>query len=56
MGFFKLIYGQIEDIKSIASDKSSIIKKSTINEKYSYNVYFVKNARLYTDTINDTSE
>ena len=54
-GLFKLFYGQIKEIKSIEFDKNSSIKPSQINESYTYKVYSVKKARLYTDTIHDTA-
>ena len=54
-GLFKLIYGQINESKPIGFNNNSLFKLSKINNEYSYKVYFIKNARLYTDTINDTA-
>ncbi len=54
-GLFKLIYGQIRESKPIGLNNDSSFKLSKINDDYSYKVYMVKNARLYTDTINDTA-
>ena len=54
-GLFKLIYGKIQKSETIGFNNNSSFKLSKINENYCYKVYFVKNARLYTDTINDTA-
>ena len=54
-GLFKLFYGEIKEYEPIGSSSDSKIIISKIDNKYSYKVYSVLNARLYTDTINDTA-
>ena len=54
-GLFKLFYGEIKEYEPIGSSPDSKIIISKIDNKYSYKVYSVLNARLYTDTINDTA-
>ena len=54
-GLFKLIYGQISEFEPVNNNSFSDIKSSKIDENFIYNVYFIKNSRIYTDTINDTA-
>tara|TARA_B100001093_G_C26747691_1_gene979629 strand:+ start:315 stop:1418 length:1104 start_codon:yes stop_codon:yes gene_type:complete len=51
-GIFKLLYGKIDKIE----DKDNFkIKKTTLDNNLNYNIYFVDDCRIYTDTINDTA-
>ncbi len=52
---FKFIYGQIKEKLNPDTEKNVIIKKTSIEENFSYKFYLVKNGRLYTDTIHDTA-
>ncbi len=54
-GLFKLFYGEIKEYEDIGNKSNSSIKISKFDKDYAYKVYSVKAARLYTDTINDTS-
>ena len=54
-GLFKLLYGEIKDFKPAGNDESSKILKSNLDNNFTYKVYKVQKARLYTDTINDTA-
>ena len=54
-GLFKLFYGQIKEYEDISNNSNSSIKISKFDKEHEYKVYSVKDARLYTDTINDTS-
>ena len=54
-GLFKLLYGEIKDFKPAGNDESSEILKSNLDNNFTYKVYKVQKARLYTDTINDTA-
>ena len=54
-GLFKLIYGNIDGYQDINKTSDSKIIISEINKDFSYKIYIVKKARLYTDTINDTA-
>tara|TARA_B100001564_G_C20662303_1_gene682131 strand:+ start:644 stop:1750 length:1107 start_codon:yes stop_codon:yes gene_type:complete len=53
-GFFKIIYGKIDNYIKVGSDNQSRFEISKI-EDLNYKVYFNKNARIYTDTVNDTA-
>jgi len=52
---FSLVYGKIK--KSVKSGEDNRIKLETVKiiQDFSYKVYLVKNARLYTDRIQDTA-
>ena len=52
---FNLFYGKIEGIETTQTNKNIQIQNSTINQNFIYKVYIVKDARIYTDTINDTA-
>ncbi len=54
-GLFKLFYGQIRDFEQSEHNSNTQIASSKINEDFKYNVYYVNNSRIYTDTINDTA-
>ena len=54
-GLFKLIYGNIDGYHDINKTPDSKVIISEINKDFSYKIYIVKKARLYTDTINDTA-
>ena len=54
-GLFKLIYGSINGYQDIDKTPDSKVIISEINKDFRYKIYIVKNARLYTDTINDTA-
>ena len=53
--FFKIFYGRVKEI--LNPEESSEIKIETINkaENFSYKLYKIKDARLYTDRIKDTA-
>ena len=54
-GLFKLFYGEIKEYVDIGDKSNSLTKISKPDQDYEYKVYVIKNARLYTDTINDTA-
>ena len=54
-GLFKLFYGRIDGFKDISKISDSKIFISEIDNDFKYKIYIIKNARLYTDTINDTA-
>ncbi len=54
-GLFKLIYGEIKEYEVAGTNSESNIKISKIDNNYSYKIYTVLKARLYTDTIHDTA-
>ena len=54
-GIFKILYGPIKDFKKSGSDKNSRIELSKVDDNYSYKIYINYDARIYTDTINDTA-
>ncbi len=54
-GLFKLFYGKIEKSEKIGNNSNSSVKISKVDKDFEYKVYAIKNARLYTDTINDTA-
>ena len=54
-GLFKLIYGSINGYKDINKTPDSKVIISEVNKDFSYKIYIIKKARLYTDTINDTA-
>ena len=54
-GIFKILYGPIKDFKKSGSDKNSRIELSKVADNYSYKIYINYEARIYTDTINDTA-
>ncbi len=51
---FKVLYGTIEIANFEEVDKSLDVEKINISDK-SYNIYKIKNARLFTTTVHDTS-
>ena len=53
-GLFKLIYGQIKEIKPVHNHNKIKVKFSKINS-HNYKVFFAEQSRIYTDTINDTA-
>ena len=46
-----LLYGKIKGV----SKNSVEIQKTTLEKDISYKIFFIKNSRFYTDTINDTA-
>ncbi len=52
---FSLIHGKIKGVISSNGDSRLQIIKSKFEDSIQYNVYRVKNARLYTDRIHDTA-
>ena len=54
-GLFKLFYGEIKDYELAGSNSESNVVISKIDDDYTYKIYTVNQARLYTDTINDTA-
>lgn len=46
---FKLIYGKVEKITSVRNEKEINIKKVNFQDNISYEIYSIKNGRLYTD-------
>ncbi len=52
---FSLIHGKIKGVISPGSDPRLQIFKSKFEDSIQYNVYRIKNARLYTDRIQDTA-
>ena len=50
---FKLIYPKINEFENIKQNISSNITLSKINKDFTYNVFIINNARLYTDTVSD---
>ena len=52
---FKILYGSVEGIVDPNNNDEIEIKFVKKNDKINYNVYKVKNGRLYTDRINDTA-
>jgi hypothetical protein len=52
---FKILYGSVEDIIDPNNNDEIEIKFVKKNGQINYNVYKVKNGRLYTDRINDTA-
>jgi len=54
-GFFKLLYGKINDSKKVGSDEKTRFELSKIDNHLDYKIYFNYDARIYTDTVNDTA-
>ena len=54
-GLFKLFYGEIKEYELAGSNSETSVIISKIDNDYSYKIYTVTQARLYTDTINDTA-
>jgi hypothetical protein len=52
---FKILYGNVEGIIDPSNNDEIEIKFVKKNGEINYNVYKVKNGRLYTDRINDTA-
>ena len=52
---FKILYGNVEGVIDPNNNDEIEIKFVKKNGKINYNVYKVKNGRLYTDRINDTA-
>ena len=52
---FSLIHGKIKGVISPNNDSRLKIFKSKLEDNIQYNVYRIKNARLYTDRIQDTA-
>jgi capsular polysaccharide biosynthesis protein len=52
---FKILYGSVEGIIEPNNNDEIEIKFVKKNGKINYNVYKIKNGRLYTDRINDTA-
>ena len=50
-GMFLLLYGEIKGV----SKNDVQIQETKLEKDISYKIFFVKNSRLYTDTINDTA-
>ena len=53
--FFKLLYGKINDFKKAGSDEKTRFQLSKIDDHLNYKIYFNNDARIYTDTVNDTA-
>ena len=54
-GLFKILYGSVEGIIEPNNNDEIEIKFVKKNGKINYNIYKIKNGRLYTDRINDTA-
>ena len=54
-GLFKIFYGEIKEYEIVGSNSDSNLQISKFDNGYSYKIYTIFNARLYTDTINDTA-
>ena len=52
---FFIIYGRIKKVITIKDDHRINLEKITFDQGKSYNIYLIKEARLYTDTIHDTA-
>ena len=52
---FKLLYGKIENIFNLNAKDGVEINSVKINNNFSYKLYKIKKARLYTDRVNDTA-
>ncbi len=52
--FFKLIYGKINQKISPNSSEKISVKKIKLNNQ-NYNIYIIKEGRIYTDRVNDTA-
>ena len=50
-----LIYGNIKKTINVKKNKNFSRKKISFDNKYKYNIYDIKNARLYTGSIHDTA-
>tara|TARA_B100001057_G_C22810612_1_gene935256 strand:- start:489 stop:1646 length:1158 start_codon:yes stop_codon:yes gene_type:complete len=57
IGYFAstLVYGKINGIIDPQKHEFIEIFKKYLDQKFSYNIYKIKNCRIYTDTINDTA-
>ena len=57
IGYFisTLFYGKINGVIDPNNHKFIEILKKDIDKKLSYNIYKIKNCRIYTDTVNDTA-
>jgi len=54
-GLFKILYGNIQGIIDPNNNDEIEVKFVKKNNKINYNIYKVKNGRLYTDRIHDTA-
>mgnify|MGYP001279076892 CR=1 FL=1 len=52
---FKLIYGEINGIKSFKEDSRIETLKSNFQDNINYTIYKIQNGRLYTDRVQDTA-
>ena len=50
-GMFLLLYGKIKGV----SKNDVQIQETKLEKNISYKIFFIKNSRFYTDTINDTA-
>jgi len=53
--FFFKIYGHIKKIVSVFENKNFIVKKIKVNLKEKYNIYILKNCKIFSTTVNDTA-
>lgn len=53
--FFSLIYGSIKKTINIKKNKNFSRKKISFDKKHKYNIYDIRNARLYTGSVHDTA-
>lgn len=53
--FFFKIYGHIKSIVSVFENKNFIVKKIKVNLKEKYNIYILKNCKIFSTTVNDTA-
>jgi len=52
---FFLLYGKIRKVITLKEDQRIDLKKITFEDEKFYNIYTIRQARLYTDTIHDTA-
>ena len=53
--FWSLIYEKISDVCSSNNNENIDISNSKFESPFSYNIFKIKNCRIYTDTITDTA-
>ena len=52
---FFLLYGKLRKVITLKEDQRIDLKKITFEDEKFYNIYTIRQARLYTDTIHDTA-
>ena len=50
-----MVHGRIKGTQNPDNSQSIELIKSTVDEKYTYKIFNIKNGRLYTDTVSDTA-